>query len=244
MEKIDISDVTFTIPVRIDKDERLRHLITTVGKIQRDFKTNILIGELSNRATADLRRFCRLNNCGYVYFNTDKPYFHRTKLLNDLARISTTPFIVNMDSDVAAEPNAIIESVTCLRETAYDIVIPYDGTVINIIDKKHSIVTSKKACGGVVFWIRESFFRAGMENENFIDWGFEDNERLSRAKILGLAKRQLPAYKLYHLNHSTTENYDGEMLTKYRENNREELKKIMKMEKKELIEYIKTWEWI
>jgi len=244
MTNFDITDMTFTIPVRIDNEERLRHLMTTVTKIKERFDTNILIGELSKHGTVELKRFCRLSGCGYVYFKTNEPYFHRTKLLNDLARIATTRFIANLDSDVAMETNAILEGVNCLRDTNFDIVIPYNGTVVNIINKTTSNITSKNACGGAVFWDRERFFRFGMENEYFIDWGFEDNERLSRAKTLGLTVRKLSMYKLYHLNHAKSKNHETPMMLEYQRLNKIELNKIVKMKRKELVEYIKTWDWL
>lgn len=242
--KIDILDMTFTIPIRINCDDRLRHLITTVTNITDRFNTNILVGELSGQETVELKRFCRLNNCGYVHFKSDEQYFHRTKLLNDLARITTTPFIANLDADVAMETIAIIEGVECLRETNYDVVIPYNGTVIDIINKNTSHITSKDACGGAVFWKREQFFRFGMENEHFIDWGFEDNERLSRAKKLGLSIRKLHLYKLYHLHHRKSEKHATPMMLEYQRLNKIELKKVVNMEKEDLIKYIKTWKWL
>lgn len=242
--KIDLLDMTFTIPIRIDCEERLRHLITTVTNITERFNTNILVGELSKQETTELKKFCRLNNCGYVYFKSDEPYFHRTKLLNDLARIATTPFIANLDADVMMETYAIIEGVECLRNTNYDIVIPYSGTVVNIVNKTTSNITSKDACGGAVFWDRDRFFRFGMENEHFIGWGFEDNERVSRAKKLGLSVHKLHRYKLYHLNHGKSENHATPIMLEYQRLNKIELKKIVNMEKKELIEYIKTWTWL
>jgi len=244
MTEYDISDMTFTIPIRVNNEERLRHLMTTVKKIKEFFRTNIIVGELSKHGTVELRRFCRLYDCGYVYFKTNEPYFHRTKLLNDLARIVNTPFLANIDGDIAMENNAIIEGVNLLRGTNFDVVIPYNGTVVNIIDKKNSNITSKNAYGGAVFWDKEGFFRCGMENEYFIDWGFEDNERLTRAKKLGLAIKKLPMYKLYHLNHSRSNNHEDPIMAEYRENNRKELKRIVNMERKELIEYVKTWPWI
>jgi len=244
MTKFDISDMTFTIPIRIDNEERLSHLITIVKKITDKFNTNILIGELSGNETKELKRFCRFNNCGYVYFKSDAPYFHRTKLLNDLARITTTPFIANLDADIAMDTDAIITGVDCLRHTNYNMVIPYNGTVIDIISKTTSNITNRNACGGVVFWEKEHFFRFGMENEHFIDWGYEDNERVVRARKLGLLIRKLHGYKLYHLHHNTSKNHDTPMMLEYRNNNEKEFGKVMKMKKTELIKYIKTWTWL
>ena len=244
MDRINILDTTFTIPVMLENRERLKHLITTVLKINEFFLTNIIIGELSTEPTLELKKFCQYNNCGYVHFKNTNSYFHRTKLLNDLARITTTPFIVNYDADVAMETNAVIETMELLRNDTYDIVIPYSGMVVNVIDKKQSIITSKKASGGAVFWNKISFFRCGMENENFVDWGFEDNERLSRAKKLGLAIRKLPQYKLFHLDHVREERHNNDEIQAFIKNNKVELNKIVDMSREELITYVKTWKWI
>jgi predicted glycosyltransferase involved in capsule biosynthesis len=79
-----------------------------------------------------------------------------------------------------------------------------------------------------------------MENENFIGWGCEDNERIIRAKKLGMSLHRVPG-NLYHLDHTRheRENFDNDNY----KNNVKELNKVNKMSQEELATYIKTWNW-
>ncbi len=248
--KIDLSDVTFTIPVNVDSNDRLRNLSIVINYIKKYFYTNILIGEAST--SPNIKGTYR--NCGYIYYKTD--LFHRTKLLNDLAIASCTAIVINCDADVLADPIQISKGVNLIRSKKVDMVSPYNGKMVNV--KSHKIVhlertlnlfgikdkdyamMNENACGGVLMWNKRSFMKYGMENENFIGWGCEDNERIIRAKTLGLEVCRMPGI-LYHLDHKRTHD-DTFGQSNYKEN-QQELEKVENMNKENLEMYINTWKW-
>jgi hypothetical protein len=97
------------------------------------------------------------------------------------------------------------------------------------------------AKGGSVFWNRQKFIEVGMENENFLSWGPEDQERVERCMKLGYkwARVQGP---LYHLEHARLQNSgDGHRFAKQ---NDEEFEKVKRFSPDELRSYIKGWSWI
>ena len=252
MKKI-ILDVTFTIPVRIDSPERLRNLEISTNYLKKYFYANILIGEDSKEPK--LKKYQGSN--GYIYYKNDSDIFHRTKILNNLAIASPSPFIVNFDADILIPPKQMLHAIDILRKGKADMVLPYGGMAkniikskvpliarvldLNVIRDKDTYVMNKNALGGAVLWNKESFIKFGMENENFINWGYEDNERMIRAKKMGMRIYRIPG-ALYHLDHHRNEN--DNFGQKYANNNISELNKIQKLEKDKLAKYIKTWEWL
>ena len=245
-------DVTFNIPVRIESDERLRNFRIVVSYLQKHFQTNILVGEESPSPT--LRKSCR--NIGYIHFKSDDKIFYRTRVLNELARASTTPIIVNYDADVLLRPESILKTVEVMRSGECSLAYPYEGMFRNImtehigkvqrslditpLNNTNTHELSATSCGGAMFWNNKDFMEVGMENEKFKGWGLEDNERFSRAKKLGKKIFRIPGV-LYHLHHSRGIN-SNDSHSSYQDNV-SELRKILEMSKYDLEEYIKTWEW-
>jgi hypothetical protein len=249
--RIQLKDVTFTIPVFYDHPDRKQNLDLSVCLLQHYFDTNIIVQE-NNSAGLD-------HIAEYVdYWQSKHPAFHRTKMLNEMARVAETDIIVNWDCDIVLPPMQIWKAVIAIRNGA-DMVFPYDGRFARI----PRMVWYKDLChwldigiigntqfngmgsndnhnsvGGAVLWNRASYFKAGGENENFISFGAEDQERVVRAEKLGLSIERIKGC-LYHINHwvgvnSTTSN-------PYFIPNRIEFEKVKDMSKDELISYIATW---
>ena len=55
--KIDFSDVTFLIPVRVDSVIRIENLMATIRFLQRNFHTNIIVLEADTYKNKILERF-------------------------------------------------------------------------------------------------------------------------------------------------------------------------------------------
>jgi hypothetical protein len=251
--KRDLSDTTFTIPVRIDHPDRLRNLTIVVNYLKHHFRTNIIIGESDKEPK--LKNI--FPNCGYIFYEDESELFHRTKILNDLARASTTPVIANYDADILADPTKIEEAVNLIRMREADMVYPYGGNFRNVIGdnitkvKAHLSISMlnesntqdihPSSFGGAILWNKYSFIENGMENERFISWGLEDNERFERAKKLGLKVFRVSGI-LYHLDHWRGNNSHWTH-TMYK-NNEQEYVKQRNMNKDELRKYIQTWEWL
>lgn len=254
MKKINLTDVTFTIPVRIDSEQRKRNLEIVVKYLNTHFDTNILVGEESK--SPDLKYF--ETDCDYIHYQTDDSMMRRTHVLNLLAREANTPIIVNYDTDVLLPIKQYVNSAVLIRKNEFDMVYPYDGRFLNVKsdDIINSIATNMEvdnipdrflqsmrtdSVGGAIFWNKEKFIEGGMENENFVSWGYEDDERLIRFKKLGFRISRWPGV-LYHLNHPSSPN--SASVHKFYSNNKEEFERIRRMNKEQILEYMKEWPWL
>ena len=99
--------------------------------------------------------------------------------------------------------------------------------------------TIHKGVGGIVIFNRERFLEIGGYNEKFICWGAEDNELFERCKILDhkLYRDESPEAICFHLFHESAIRSGHP----YYNSNFDEMDKVSKMTKDELVSYIKTW---
>lgn len=254
--QLDLSDCTFMIPVKYDHKDRKKNLDLTVCMLQKDFYTNIRIGEMGNNVFRQMEKY----NCSYTLFNMK--LFHRTKMLNDMTAMSYTPIVINYDADVIIPPMQMYLAVKAIRD-GYHMVYPYDGrfarmdrkawflTIENRLDigfVRNTVfkgmlegVENTSSVGGCVLFNRQAFLDGGGENEEFISFGDEDNERYFRFKTLGYKVGKIKGC-LYHMNHYT--GVDSTTRNPYWKANRELWNKIKEMNKEELKQYIKdkfTW---
>jgi hypothetical protein len=184
-------------------------------------------------------------------------YFHRTKILNDMAKASKTKVIVNYDCDVLFNPVSYLAAYDFIVSQGADFCFPYDGRFFEVPKRFKCIIKDElnlelikleecnlchpQSVGGALFWNKDSFVRGGMENENFISWGFEDNERVSRFTKLGFVGVRVQG-PLYHLEHSRLK--DSNPHGMYYTNNMQQMHKIERMTKDELKKEIGSWSWI
>lgn len=252
--KIDLTDVTFTIPVFHDHDDRKKNLDLCICILQTNFDTNIIIGEQGGNKFEYMSQWCK-------YMKFDLPNFHRTKMLNDMAIAANTPYLANWDCDVIIPPLQVYLTVMKLRE-GKDMVFPYDGRFARLprrewfkpIEKlldigaigdtepkgKRGRPVPESSVGGAVFFNKDSFIDGGMENEYMISFGPEDCERNDRFTKLGFNKDRVGGC-LYHIDHwcgpdSSTQN-------PYFKLNHVELEKGRAMTAEELRLYVDTWKW-
>ena len=250
-KRIPLKDVTFTIPVFYDHPDRKQNLDLSVCLLQHYFDTNIIVMENNSKGLQHIAEYTD-------YWQSEYPVFHRTKMLNDMAKIATTDIIVNWDCDIILPPMQIWKAVQAIRNGA-DMVFPYDGRFARIPrqvwykDLCHwldiGIIGNTQfngmgsndnhnSVGGAVLWNRASYFKAGGENENFISFGAEDQERVVRAEKLGLSIERTKGC-LYHLNHWVGVN--SSTRNPYFIANRDEFEKVKGMDRAELEDYIKSW---
>jgi hypothetical protein len=246
-EKIDLSDVTFVIPVKYDHPHREENLLLCIEYLQHHFNTNIIIGEIGNH----FKYF--EENVRRIEF--DLPYFHRTKMLNDLSMAANTPYVINYDCDVFVSPVQIVKAIYDLRN-GDDFVYPYDGRFarvprneLNTIHKYMDVGMLKgnytgnshkdfKSVGGAIAYNVKSFIKAGGENENFISYAPEDIERKYRFETLGFKVERVSG-SLFHLDHYVS--LDSSPKHQHFDNNKKELEKIKGLSKEDLTNYVKSW---
>lgn len=212
--KIDLKDVSFLIPVRIDSPKRMENLKMVLGFIKRNFDTNITVLEADTK-----ENILDSNIDNKIFIEDHDPVFHRTKYINQMTRHSSIPFLAIWDTDVLLNHQQIVDSVRLLRSENADMVFPYDGNFFNtppllvemyksikkieVFEKnidKLNLMFGSQAVGGAFLVNKRRYCEAGMENENFYGWGPEDYERVKRWEIFECKIRRVqgPAFHLYH----------------------------------------------
>jgi hypothetical protein len=249
--KIDLKDLTFTIPVFMDHFNRRENLELVLCMLQQSFDSNYIIGEQGGSHFESMGKWAK-------YIKFDWKHFHRTRMLNDMAGMATTPFIANWDADVLVPPAQLWLAVEELRHGA-DMVFPYDGRFgrmprpqwfgqvqealdIGVVKnaKLKGMEPDHNSVGGAVLWNKDSFIDGGMENENFISFGPEDCERHDRFKALGYSIARIGG-ALFHLNHYVGPNSSPD--NPFFKHNNDEIDKIRAMTRQQLKEYVDTWTW-
>jgi len=124
--------------------------------------------------------------------------------------------------------------------------IDEDNVVTGYYDRQTYCVGNTNAVGGCLIGSKETFKKINGFNPNFIGWGYEDNEIISRAGILGVPVAKVgnnnPNWFLFHLPHE-----EGGVAIKdkdkhdYYLHNENEVQKVEAMSKPQLKEYIKSW---
>lgn len=249
--KLDLRDITFTIPVFYDHESRKKNLDLILCLLQRFAISNFVVMEQGGESFKYISKFA-----DYIHFPARE--FHRTKMLNDMARAARTPYVANWDCDVIVPPVQLYMAVEELRAGG-DMVFPYDGRFARMprdwfdpIEKAVDIGVvgnhvfkgmepDHNSVGGAVLFNRESFICGGMENEHFISFGPEDCERHDRFKTLGYDVRRARGV-LYHMNHHVGVNSSPK--NPHFKNNHVELERIRKMDADTLSRYIDTWGWV
>ena len=243
-KQFEAEDITFIIPVKYDSPDRKENIEIILYYLKKYFKTNIIVGEQGGTYFEYLS-----DSVKYVKF--DYPLFYRTKILNQLTLMAETELIFNWDADVIVPVDQMKDAINILR-SGKSFVFPYKDNFIrlnrdiyNIREKintnfdfteiTNSIITS---VGGAIGFNKSEYIKCGLENENIIGWGYEDNERVSRIKKLGYDIEQVSG-DIFHIEHQKsikTHHYTG--------NNRSEARRISEMTINDLSNYIRNWKWI
>lgn len=245
IERVDLSDVTFIIPVAYDHTDRKENLELAIKNLKAQFDCVVIVGEQGGK---------HFEGLGDIYLEFDYKKFHRTKMLNVMSDLAGTSIVINYDADVIIPPMQIVEAVLRIRN-GVDFVYPYDGRFARVprlhydtVDSfndvgmlaghkfKGTLVRDASSVGGCIAYNKESFFSAGGENENFISYNPEDLERVERFKKLGYKVERVDGI-LYHIDHyissdSSQQNPDYNM---------GEFRKVQKMSKEQLSAYVQTW---
>jgi len=246
--KIDLKDVTFTLPVRIDSEDRKFNIDYTINYLLTNFDTNVIVYESGPKQLFE-------NKHGVMHaFEENNGPFHRTRYLNKMARIAQTKFVSNYDCDVLFPVKQVVKAVNLLRKNEVDYCYPYSGLFVNIpkdalnneynvdgLDPTKYPNFGNNSVGGAVIWNKDVFIAGGMENENFISWGAEDWERMRRFLALGYRPGRVNG-PLYHINHSR--NNDSSESNPFYTKNTQEYNRIVNMTKDVLLKEIKTWPWL
>ena len=267
MKKIDLSNATFIVPIRLESDDRLRNVITSLCYILANFKTNVIVHEVDSEsvfaesALPQITEFLDgdVGDLKHIFEQSDAPSFHRQRVLNDMIMMSTTKVVVNYDCDVLLPRETYQHAYEIINNDHADVIYPYgDGNWqyqvfaddelvtefltndfdMRILNKKSKVYMSKY--GFCQFFNRDVYIEGGLENENFVAYAPEDVERYHRFTTLGYRVGRVPDW-VYHLEHSRTPN--SWVNNPHVQENNAEWENIRKMQPNELREYITSQEY-
>ena len=173
----------------------------------------------------------QLEGLTHIFEQSDDYTFHRTKIINDMLWMVDTPVVANYDCDILLPKTSYPYAVNMILNgheledgTKYypKCVYPYgegtyqaqlytnDEEVTKFINQKFDFEVFQKwraydaKFGFVQFFDTEEYKRLGGENEGFIAYGYEDDERFYRFNMLSKVARMNE--RIFHLEHKRTSN--------------------------------------
>lgn len=222
-------NTTFIIPIRVESSDRARNVRASVRYLLKNTDSFIMIKEVDERANIPSILEDEIKSKRVTYtFEESAGSFHRTRYLNDMLQACKTPIVCNYDADVILRPDSYSLAESVILSDQAEVVYPYPESdtgqirlfFTNEIEKKFletaeyeslkgSTIQMWRAHAGFCFFAdRKSYIRAGAENENFISWGPEDGERISRFSKMGLRIARLIS-PVIHMEHSRSPDSDN-----------------------------------
>ena len=271
------SDCTAIIPIKIDSNQRLVNVQSTVAFLLKFFDFKIIVKEVDDSQKVFLGDNERLT---YIFEKNTNDYFHRTKILNDMLLNVKTKYTINYDCDILLPQENCYKALSLL-ESGYDFVFPYKkgvflGTWSFLADDINAIIQSENTVwlhdtinkfslsgnhpglnvfknlnlgtiytvGGIQFFNTKSYIEGFGENEEFIDWGPEDQERVYRFFLLGYKVGWIDNGLVCHMNHPPSKSTN--MSYFYNKQNHDLYSKITSnyTNKNALLEYMKSLNYV
>lgn len=226
-----MNDITYILPVRIESNDRLRNVITSISYLLKKFpEAKVIVKEVDSQsnfyqyALPAIKTVVNTDNLNHIYEKSTDNLFHKTRILNDLILEANTKVVVSHDVDVVYPVESHIQSYNMIKDGEYDVVYPYGCGVyqyqvsypqklyelflnsnfdINLLLKNSS--TQASTIGWTQFYDRSKVINGFMWNENFISWGAEDCEFYYRFNALGYKVGRVDSW-IFHLEHSRTHN--------------------------------------
>ena len=259
-------DLTFLIPTRIETEDRLRNIISSVSYLLRHVPAKVIVKEVSgrntflHRALPEIRKYADTDNLIHIYEENNDPLFCKSKVLNDLIVASDTSIVANYDADCILPKESYRKAYEMILHQEADVVYPYgcgiyqwkaefnmeiydefvkswDGT--SVLDKKKTL--SNSTIGWTQFIRRENYINSYMMNENFVSWGCEDDEFYFRMSTLGNRIGRLNNY-VYHLEHGRT--YNSWFSNPNFNNNYQLWNTIKTFDRDQLVEYYENQDYL
>ena len=222
-------DLTFLIPTRIETEDRLRNIISSVSYLLRHVDAKVIVKEVSGRDTfkfralPEIKKYADTHNLTHIYEENNDPLFCKSKVLNDLIVASDTTVVANYDADCILPKESYKQAYDLIFYGEADIVYPYGCGIYqwkadynmqiydqfinqldtSVLDRNKTL--SNSTIGWTQFINRQKYIDCYMMNENFVSWGCEDDEFYFRMSTMGLRIARIDNY-VYHLEHGRTHN--------------------------------------
>lgn len=259
--------VDFLLPSRIESDDRLRNVITSVTFLLSNFpESKVYIKEVDKQsnfkqhALPVISKYTDTNNLVHIFEKSEEQFFHKTRILNDLLLSSNSDIVYNYDVDIVLPKESIIAAYQAIDNNQCDAVYPFGCGVyqwaveyseelmnymlksnfdLDYIRKKSSRRASTIGWGQMIK--RKTYIDAYMWNENFISWGAEDCEFYYRLNCLGYRVGRVND-DIYHFEHGRTFNshYHNPKFM----DNHNLWNWIRNRDKNELVSYYETQEYV
>lgn len=238
----DLTDCSIVVPVHIDSKERLEHLRGLYAYFNRYFQGHELI---------------------VVEQIQSSEVFSTAKVSNIGASAVSTPFFCKYDADAFIHPKALFDAFQRLKqESNKACILPYNGISVTIqnplreellqsqITEELPLITYEELdrfshenfrvkndlSTGLIHCFRTSTFKKlGGYNEEFIGWGYEDDEILYRFQKLANVS-YLEGYNAFHFDHPRS---IGDLAQSLKNQFRSLL--VKNMDPDDLRDYIGTW---
>ena len=124
-------DLTFLIPTRIETEDRLRNIISSVSYLLRHVPAKVIVKEVSgrntflHRALPEIRKYADTDNLTHIYEENNDPLFCKSKVLNDLIVASDTSIVANYDADCILPKESYRKAYEMILHQEADVVYPY-----------------------------------------------------------------------------------------------------------------------
>ena len=228
-----MNDLTFLMPCRIESEDRLRNVITSISYLSHYFPQSKIIVKESDSQSIFQRDALPViqnifggspKNLNHIFEKTDNKFFYKTRILNDLLLESTTSIVYNYDVDVVYPISSYETAYHLIENNQLDVVYPYGcgvyqyavdypiSTFEAFVESEFDLRILHPNCRlqpSVMGWgqmiKRQVYIDSYMWNENFISWGAEDCEYYYRLQALGYKVGRVNNI-VYHLEHSRTFN--------------------------------------
>ena len=126
-----MKDLTFIIPTRIETEDRLRNIISSVSYLLKHLPAKVIVKEVSPqstfkfRAIPEIKKYADISNLTHIYEQTSEPLFCKSKVLNDLIVAADTKFVANYDADCILPLTSYHQAYALLAGDKADVVYPY-----------------------------------------------------------------------------------------------------------------------
>ena len=278
VRRFDLKKTTFIIPLRIETDDRMRNIVTTLIYLTRNFDTKVIVKEVDKESVYEREVLPLLEQAlepdmlasiHHIFEQSDEFTFHRTKILNDMLWMVDTPVVANYDSDIILPLESYINATNMIAKgwvhpdaeggEPVKIIYPYgygdyqwqchvgDNEVTNFINSGFNFEYFNghmrqwdAKYGFCQFFDTEEYKKLGGENENFVAYGYEDDERHFRFNLLSSVGR-IHEY-VYHLEHGRTKN--SWFNNPYCEDNKKLWETLKVKGKKSLLKYYEEVDYI
>lgn len=267
---IDLQDISFIIPIRIDTDERGQNLEILYNFYKKSCINVQFIFVENDKESKSIKWVCLDKNDKYYLIQNDKE-FNKCLTYNIGAKLSDRKYFCFMDIDVIVRPIQIIKAQEKIEKYHMDLMIAYNGVALYLTEKIKQefslkmdydllqslipenprvnykndflLVGNIHAVGGCLLIERNIFFKFNGFNPLIWGWGFDDNEIISRTQRLGYQIGQINGKNdvLWHFPHENHTSLPKNHHSHYNINH-QIVDMVEHLTKLQLQEYIKTWE--